>query len=147
MPTPSTPITRYAIEFDVRDYGLTSFKLSNGFEYTGIMLFDSVEQAQASVNEDKAHAIASREEGGLDEDDDDYVTDDEIENDAGEVAEILIHADGKIFNALGHDIAGYVGRSNEQSAEEVERHVAEFFKHTTKGTKKLHVPDSDGPQP
>lgn len=147
MSAPITPIKRFAIELDMRDYALTSFKLNGGFEYSGILLFDTLEQAQASINEDIKHAIASRDEDGLDEGDDDYVSDDEIKDDHGSVAEMLIHADGKIFNELGHDVAAYIGRSQEQSAQEVERHVAEFFKHTTKGSKKQHVPDSDGPQP
>jgi hypothetical protein len=147
MPAPTTPIKLYAIEHDTRDYALTSFKLNSGFEYTGILLFDSFAKAQASVNEDIANAIATRDESGLDEDHEDYVHDDELEEDGGSVAEILIHADGKIFNALGHNIAAYIGRSHEQSAEEVERHVAEYFKHATKGAKKQHEPDNDGPQP
>jgi hypothetical protein len=147
MPAPTTPIKRYAIETMLRDYALTSFKLNGGFEYSCILLFDTPEQAQASINEDIKHAIASRDEDGLDENDDDYVSDDEIIDDQGSVAEMLIHADGKIFNELGQDVAAYIGRSQDQTAQEVERHVAQFFKHTAKGTKKQHVPDSDGPQP
>lgn len=143
----TAPITRYAIEHDPRDYTLTSFKLTNGFEYQGICLFTTPEEAQRSIDDDIANAKVNRDEAGLDEDGDDYVSDDELEDDRGSVAEIRLHADGQIFNGFGHNIAVYVGAPNGQSVEDVAVHVAEYFKHVTKGVKKERRYESDGPQP
>ena len=144
----TAPIKLYAIEIQPRDFALTGFKLDNGFEYSGILLFDTPEKAQCSINEDIAAAIESRDEEGLDSDDEDYTSDDEIRDDHGSVAQVLIHADGQSFNDVGHSLAGYIGRSEGKTSHDVERHIGEYFKYAVKiAASKERTNDSDCLQP
>lgn len=140
------PITLYAIEHDPRDYDLTSFKLSSGLQYEGILLYNSLAEAQISIDSDIAAAKERRDEDGLDEDDDDYQPDEEIENDAGSVAPVTIHHDGSIFDAAGFDISSDIGNRFDKQPSDVKADVAELFTDVSKGLKKQRNHEVDGPQ-
>jgi hypothetical protein len=139
------PIKLFAVEQEPRSFDLTSFTLSNGFQYSGILLYQTHAEAQKSINDDLAHALAERDEEGLDEDDDDYRPDDEIDEEMGSVAAVHLHEDGSIFDDFGFNIAAGIGLPNDQTEEQVKEHVAQYYQHALKGIKKQHHQESDGP--
>jgi hypothetical protein len=142
---PST-IKRYAIEHDTHEYGLARSTLSTGFAYNGVELFDTFVEAQASINESIAHAIDTRDANNIDEDDVDYLSDAVIEEITGRAVEVVLHADGRIFNAYGGSISASIGRPYARSAAHVESHIAEYFKHAS-NVARNPVLASDSPQP
>lgn len=145
MPTPKT-ITAFAIEHDLRDFSFSGFPLDNGFEYAGIQLFETAALAQADIDEDVHHALARRDEEGLDVEDEDYRSDVEVKLEQGSVATVVIHADGQLFDSLGQDLTPHVAPLLNQTPQQVAENMAQYFFHAV-GRIKAKTLESDSLQP
>jgi predicted nucleic acid-binding Zn-ribbon protein len=148
MPKTVTPTTikAFAIEHGMREFSFGGFELDNGYEYVGISLFETAALAQADINADIALAKDNRDEEGLVEGDDDYASDDEIENDNGSVAEVVIHADGQMFDSYGLNLTPIMAASQNQTHQQVAENMVQYFNYAVAREKKPSV-ESDGPQP
>lgn len=143
--TTQKPIKLYAIEFESRDFSLTQFDLDNGFRYSGVRLFDSQNQAQADIESDVKQAMIEREDLDPEEDEDDYKTDDEIRDEMGSVAPLIIHPDGQVLDMDGNDMAGFIGRSEDQSKSEVAEHIRQLYAQVSEQLRKKRDLDASEP--
>ena len=148
MPNTVTPTTikAFAVEHDLRDFSFGGFELDNGYEYVGIFLCDTASEAQAEINHGIELAKANRDEDGLAEDDEEYVSDEEIADENGSVVEVIIHSDGQMFDSFGRNLTPIMAASQSQTQQQVAENMTQYFNYAVAREKKLVV-ESDGPQP
>ncbi|WP_122531313.1 hypothetical protein [Pseudomonas viridiflava] len=144
--TTQKPLKLYAIELAPRDFSLTQFTLDNGHAYSGVRLFDTQKLAQADIDSDVKQAMLEREDldPGDEDYEDEYKSDDEIRNEMGSVAPLLITADGQVHDAFGQDLSGFIGRSEDQSPSQVSEHLKQLYAHMFERLKKQRSYESSG---
>lgn len=122
------PITQYTLETDVlcgRGFTITEDILQNGFKYDGFVLYDTQASAQAELDED--------------------IEDGMIEEDEICVTEVLLHADGSIFDTFGQELASHMALQNSQTIEQVKAGLAQYYTDAERRLRHAAEPASEGP--
>jgi hypothetical protein len=122
------PIIQYTLETDVlcgRGFTLVEETLQSGFKYDGFVLYDTQASAQAELDED--------------------IKDGMIEEDEISVIEVVVHADGSIFDSFGQELASHMAMQNNQTIEQVKAGLAQYYTEAERRLRHAAEAVSEGP--
>lgn len=108
-----------------RGFSLTDYTLQSGQHYNSVALFRTKAEAEADLAGEIEEGFI--EEGELD------------------VTELLIHADGSVFDTFGFEVVSHLSRQNNQTPEQVKECIKGYYQEEERRIRHEADASADGP--